>query len=78
MCDNTFLLFNSFYCPRSARMAPRVATGGHKNAFETEVGLYRKTLGSDHQFDVKIQPGGAVILGEEILLRAAIREGDGK
>ncbi|KAK0093690.1 hypothetical protein PV326_012898 [Microctonus aethiopoides] len=61
----------------SARMAPRVATGGHKNAFETEVGLYRKTLGSDHQFDVKIQPGGAVILGEEILLRAAIREGDG-
>ncbi|CAD6224748.1 GSCOCG00005533001-RA-CDS [Cotesia congregata] len=61
----------------SARMAPRVATGGHKNAFETEIGLYRKTLGSNHLFDSRIQPGGTVILGEEILLRVAVREGDG-
>ncbi|XP_034934166.1 uncharacterized protein [Chelonus insularis] len=60
-----------------ARMAPRIATGGHNNVFETEVGLYRKTLGSEHLFDTKIQPGGTVILGEEILLRAAVREGDG-
>lgn len=59
-------------------MAPRVATGGHKNAFETEIGLYRKTLGSNHLFDSRIQPGGTVILGEEILLRVAVREGDGK
>ncbi|XP_008544247.2 uncharacterized protein LOC103568968, partial [Microplitis demolitor] len=61
----------------SARMAPRVAAGGHKNAFETEIGLYRKTLGSDNLFDSRIQPGGTVILGEEILLRVAVREGDG-
>lgn len=59
-------------------MAPRVATGGNKNIFETEVGLYRKTLGSEHLFDAKIQPGGTVILGEEILLRVAVRDGDGK
>ena len=62
---------------RSGRNAPKVETGGHKNAFETEVGLYRKTFGSGHLFDAKIQPGGTVILGEEILLRALVREGDG-
>lgn len=66
---------------RSARMAARVATGGHRNTFETEMGLYRKTSGfsgSNPLFDAKIQPGGAVILGEEVLLRAVVRDGDGE
>lgn len=59
-------------------MVPRIATGGHKNTFETEVGLYRKALGSDNLFDAKIQPGGTVVLGEEILLRIVVRDGDGE
>ncbi|XP_043282098.1 uncharacterized protein [Venturia canescens] len=61
----------------SGRNTPKVETGGYKNVFETEVGLYRKTFGSGHLFDAKIQPGGTVILGEEVLLRALVREGDG-
>lgn len=63
----------------AARMAPRVATGGHKSAFETDIGLYRKSFGANEQqvFDAKIESGGTLLLGEEILLRAAVREGDG-
>ncbi|XP_058789206.1 uncharacterized protein LOC131663117 [Phymastichus coffea] len=60
----------------SARTAPRVAAGGHKSAFETELTLHRRTPGSE-QFDSKIEAGGTVVLGEEILLRAAVRDGDG-
>ncbi|XP_024938704.1 uncharacterized protein LOC107265660 [Cephus cinctus] len=61
----------------AARMAPRIATGGFKNVFETDVALYRKTYSSDNIFDTRIQPGGTVILGEEVLLRVLVREGDG-
>nr|XP_011304913.1 PREDICTED: uncharacterized protein LOC105267625 [Fopius arisanus] len=69
--------FNVKTIDSSARMAVRVATGGHKNSFETEIGLYRKSLGSEQLFDSRIQPGGTVILGEEVLLRAVVRDGDG-
>lgn len=58
-------------------MAPRVATGGLKNAFQTDIGLFRKSYGSENLFDVKINSGGTVVLGEEILLRALVRDGDG-
>ncbi|XP_048514993.1 uncharacterized protein LOC105687923 [Athalia rosae] len=61
----------------AARMAPRVAAGGLKNAFQTDVGLFRKSYGSENLFDQKINPGGTVVLGEEILLRALVRDGDG-
>lgn len=56
-------------------MAPRVAGGG--NDFQTDVALYRKTYNSENIFDKRIESGGTVILGEEILLRVSIREGDG-
>lgn len=59
-------------------MSPRIATGGDKNIFETDIGLYRKAFGSDNLFDAKIQPGGTVILGEKILLRVVVRDGDGE
>ncbi|XP_046410190.1 uncharacterized protein LOC124174771 [Neodiprion fabricii] len=61
----------------AARMAPRVAAGGLKNAFQTDIGLFRKSYNSENVFDVKILPGGTVVLGEEILLRALVRDGDG-
>ncbi|XP_031782250.1 uncharacterized protein LOC103317629 [Nasonia vitripennis] len=65
----------------AARMAPRVAAGGHKSAFETDIALYRKSFGAgsaeQQVFDAKIESGGTLLLGEEILLRAAVREGDG-
>ncbi|XP_063995571.1 uncharacterized protein LOC135172947 isoform X2 [Diachasmimorpha longicaudata] len=69
--------FNVKAIDTSARMTARVATGGHKDSFETEIGLYRKTTGSDQLFDARIPSGGTVILGEEILLRAVVRDGDG-
>lgn len=59
-------------------MAARIAEGGHNSAFETELALYRKTVNSENAFNAKIESGGTVILGEEILLRAAVRDGDGK
>ena len=62
---------------RTARIAPRVAAGGYKHDFQTDVGLYRKTYSSENIFDTRIESGGTVILGEEILLRVLIKEGDG-
>ncbi|XP_033212365.1 uncharacterized protein LOC117169964 [Belonocnema kinseyi] len=60
----------------NSRMVPRVAAGGG-NDFQTDVALYRKTYNSENIFDKRIESGGTVILGEEILLRVSIREGDG-
>ncbi|KAK2586798.1 hypothetical protein KPH14_011823 [Odynerus spinipes] len=61
----------------SARMVPRVVTGGFKNTLQTDVGLFRKTFNSENVFDTRIQSGGTVILGEEVLLRVLVRDGDG-
>lgn len=61
----------------SGRMVPRIVTGGLKNPLQTDVGLYRKTFNSENVFDTRIQSGGTLILGEEVLLRVLVREGDG-
>lgn len=52
--------------------------GGFRNALDVDVGLFRKTYGSENIFDTRIQSGGTVVLGEEILLRVLVNGDDGK
>lgn len=52
--------------------------GGAENALNIDVGLFRKTYGSKNIFDTKIQSGGTVVLGEEILLRVLVNGNDSK
>lgn len=52
--------------------------GGSKNALDVDVGLFRKTYNSENIFDTRIQSGGTVVLGEEILLRVLVNGDDGK
>ncbi|KYM96747.1 PREDICTED: uncharacterized protein LOC108779019 [Cyphomyrmex costatus] len=59
-----------------ARNVPGVLDGGAENALNVDVGLFRKTYGSKNIFDTKIQSGGTVVLGEEILLRVLINGND--
>lgn len=53
-------------------------SGGFKNVLDVDVGLYRKTYGSGNIFDTRIQSGGTVVLGEELLLRVLVSNDDGK
>jgi len=55
-----------------------VLNGGAENALNIDVGLFRKTYNSKNIFDTKIQSGGTVVLGEEILLRVLINGNDSK
>lgn len=52
--------------------------GGAENALNVDVGLFRKTYGSKNIFDARIQSGGTVVLGEEILLRVLVNGDDSK
>lgn len=52
--------------------------GGFKNTLDVDVGLFRKTYGSENVFDSRIQSGGTVVLGEEVLLRVLVNGDDGK
>lgn len=61
---------------RSARASTPIAIGGYKNSFETEIALFRRSFGSEI-FDTKIEAGGGVLLGEQLLLRVAVKQGDG-
>jgi len=63
---------------RKARNIPGVLNGGAENALNIDVGLFRKTYNSKNIFDTKIQSGGTVVLGEEILLRVLINGNDSK
>ncbi|RLU23423.1 hypothetical protein DMN91_003627 [Ooceraea biroi] len=60
-----------------ARSIPSVLNGGFKNTLDVDVGLFRKTYGSENIFDTRIQSGGTVVLGEEILLRVLVNGDDG-
>lgn len=51
--------------------------GGSNNMLDVDVGLFRKTYGSETNFDTKIESGGTVVLGEEILLRVLVNGNDG-
>lgn len=63
---------------RKARNVPSMLNGGSKNALDVDVGLFRKTYNSENIFDTRIQSGGTVVLGEEILLRVLVNGDDGK
>lgn len=54
-----------------------MASGGFQRSFETQVGLFRRTPGTT-EFTQIVAPGTAISLGEVLLLRAAVREGDGR
>ncbi|KAM0724494.1 hypothetical protein ACS0PU_009575 [Formica fusca] len=59
------------------RNVPSMLNGGSKNALDVDVGLFRKTYNSENIFDTRIQSGGTVVLGEEILLRVLVNGDDG-
>ncbi|XP_025074959.1 uncharacterized protein LOC105430644 [Pogonomyrmex barbatus] len=59
-----------------ARNVPGLLNGGAENALNADVGLFRKTYGSKNIFDTRIQSGGTVVLGEEILLRVLVNDDD--
>lgn len=63
---------------RKARNVPSVLNGGFKNVLDVDVGLFRKTYGSENIFDTRIQSGGTVVLGEEVLLRVLVNGDDGE
>lgn len=51
------------------------ANGGEKPHLRTQLGLYRL---SGSGFSKSLESGGFVQLGEELMLRAQIKHGDGK
>ncbi|KAL0099118.1 hypothetical protein PUN28_020279 [Cardiocondyla obscurior] len=59
-----------------AKNLPSVLNGGAENTLNVDVGLFRKTYGSKNVFDTRIQSGGTVVLGEEILLRVLVNGDD--
>lgn len=59
----------------TARTLGTVARGGGNNVFVSQVGLFRR--GTENQFTRALQAGGNVQLGEELMLRAQVRAGDG-
>ncbi|KAJ6633417.1 hypothetical protein Bhyg_16333 [Pseudolycoriella hygida] len=57
-----------------ARAAGTLANGGSQLPFRTQMGIYR--LGNNG-FTRNLEPGGVVLLGEELMLRAHVKFGDG-
>lgn len=53
-----------------------VAQGGGNQQFRSQVGLFRKT--DENGFSQALTTGSVVQLGEELMLRAQVRAGDGK
>ncbi|XP_966726.2 uncharacterized protein LOC655123 [Tribolium castaneum] len=59
---------------RSNSKSISVASGGNQRKFDSVVTLWRKNNGV---FDQPVHQGSAVRLGDELMLRTAVREGDG-
>lgn len=55
--------------------AGNVAFGGGQQLFHSQVGLFRKN--SENLFSRPLHQGGTIQLGEEVMLRAQVRAGDG-
>lgn len=53
------------------------AYGGTQRPFRTQLGLFRRS-DSGTGFTRSLEPGGSVVLGEELLLRTQVRSGDGE
>ncbi|XP_050309978.1 uncharacterized protein LOC126745965 [Anthonomus grandis grandis] len=54
-----------------------LATGGTRKDLRTRIGIFRKRPGTN-VFDQSVQADNIIHLGEELMLRAVISEGDGK
>ncbi|XP_053659869.1 uncharacterized protein LOC128708914 [Anopheles marshallii] len=52
------------------------AIGGSQRPFRSQLGIFRRTNGGG-SFTRALQPGGAVMLGEELMLRTQVSAGDG-
>ncbi|XP_037033119.1 uncharacterized protein LOC119072076 isoform X1 [Bradysia coprophila] len=57
-----------------ARSAGTYANGGSQLPFRTQIGIYRQ---GNNGFSRNLEPGGVVLLGEELMLRAHVKFGDG-
>ncbi|XP_052888491.1 uncharacterized protein LOC128296994 [Anopheles moucheti] len=54
------------------------AIGGSQRPFRSQLGIFRRTNGGGGgAFTRALQPGGAVMLGEELMLRTQVSAGDG-
>ncbi|EDS34834.1 conserved hypothetical protein [Culex quinquefasciatus] len=62
---------------RSASDTGTFAYGGSQRPFRSQLGLFRRGQGNGNRFTRSLEPGGAVMLGEELLLRTQVRSGDG-
>ncbi|KAJ8921026.1 hypothetical protein NQ315_015822 [Exocentrus adspersus] len=60
---------------RSAGAGAVVASGGGQKNFDSRLVLLRKSKSGN--FDQQLQPGSVVLLGEELVLRAVVQDGDG-
>ncbi|XP_058125864.1 uncharacterized protein LOC131285553 [Anopheles ziemanni] len=53
------------------------AVGGSQRPFRSQLGIFRRANGAAGAFSRALQPGGAVMLGEELMLRTQVSAGDG-
>lgn len=58
-----------------SRALGAVAHGGSQQPYHTQIGLYRSQRGLNSN---PLVPGATVQLGEELVLRAHVKAGDGK
>lgn len=72
---NTSTTFLYFPFRRQARSAGTFAHGGTQQFFRTQLGIFQNVNGA---FSKKLESGSAVQLGEELMLRAQVKSGDGK
>lgn len=54
-----------------------IATGGSQKDLKTRIGIFRKQPGGQ-AYDQKVQSDSVLELGENLLLRTVVNEGDGK
>lgn len=67
------LLYNILLFSQS-RNSGTLARGGNQQPFHTQISLYRNV---QKDFSKSLEPGGIVQLGEELMLRAHVKSGDG-
>lgn len=65
------------YYSSETRSTPTLARGGSQQNFESQVDLLRRSSDGTNKFSRVVKPGTIVQIGEELLLRASVREGDG-
>ncbi|XP_050098506.1 uncharacterized protein LOC126579181 [Anopheles aquasalis] len=53
------------------------AVGGSQRPFRSQLGIFRRQTAGSSGFTRPLQPGGAVVLGEELMLRTQVSAGDG-